>query len=112
MFQSLRFSLGSWKDEWLGGKFFCVFHKAVSQDGWVEADGLFEAEDGETIDDLTQVEDEIGRRTAIAVCDGRLRVSEELVDLLAIMPSLVAEIAADIRERHGNSDPKSLITTG
>jgi hypothetical protein len=99
MFQSLRFSWGSWKDEWQGGKFFCVFHKAAPTGGLVRADGLYEAEEGETIDDLATVDDEIARRTAITVDNGRLQASEEFVSILAIVPSLVAEIATELREQ-------------
>lgn len=98
MVQSLRFAWGEWEDEWRGGKFTCVFRQAAPKDGWIEAEGLYEAQDGDTIDDLWAVDEEIAARTAVVAKDGLLRVPIDFVELLALLPSVVSELAAHVRE--------------
>jgi hypothetical protein len=90
-----KYSWGTWEDRWPKGRFRCVFVEAQPEpDGMIHAMGLYHAVDGDTLDDITTLQDRISERTAVAGEDGRgVLVRKEFAELLAIMPAFLQEVS-------------------
>jgi hypothetical protein len=87
------FAWGSWEDTWPNGQFAHVFKLAPIVDGWIEADGLYRAVDGETLVDLDTVDKEIAERALIVGQGGAVvRVHAEFAELLATLPVFLDSI--------------------
>ena len=84
---------GTWVEDWPRGRFTCTFHEALPGRGWIEAEGLYRAQDGDTLTDLDTYQAEIAARTqVVAASGGTIRVRAGYVAEASVL-ALVGDVA-------------------
>jgi hypothetical protein len=101
---AVSFVWGCWEEEWLSGRFRCVFVEAEPQpDGMIHAAGLYRAIPGESFDDLDTYQDQIAERAVVTIDgNGELLVRNEFAELMGTLPVFLQEASRRLNriDRH------------
>lgn len=91
------FAWGKWVDSRIGNRFAYVFRESYPVDGWIEATGLYRAQDGDTLTDLDAIEADVKARTRIITKDTNpIRINANIAGVLALAAELSTAIGVEI----------------